>query len=102
MGEVMSIFKHKYKKTNVFMYQRLCRRKRLQVFGFGEFWDQILWIHVHLQTDKTDRHILMINAPGQSSSLIGQRFFFFFKLLYDMSGVPQVLSDCIATRWVEE
>lgn len=32
-------------------YQRLRGGKRLQVFGFGQFGDQILWIDVDLRTD---------------------------------------------------
>lgn len=60
----------------VCVYQRLCGRERLQVFGFGQFGDQILWINVDLrtQTDVSDRHVsdgVSVSGVSPSSSSAG-------------------------------
>lgn len=58
-------------------YQRLCGGKRLQVFGLGQFGDQVLWVHVDLwtegQTDSCGFDRLRTAAGGvggQSATLI--------------------------------
>lgn len=43
-----------FTQTDHMTYQRLCGWEGMKVFGFGQFGDQIFWIHIHLRDPRIE------------------------------------------------
>ena len=48
----------------MFTYQRLSGGEGLQVFGFGQLRDQVLWVHIHLREGGEEERALSDNTDS--------------------------------------